>query len=543
MTKRFGVMLDASRNAVMKPEQVKEFARIMKQFGYTMIQMYTEDTYEIPDEPYFGYLRGRYSQDELKDIVSYCESIGMEMIPSIQTLAHIETIFRWGPYRSIHDIDDVLLADDEKTYALIRKMFAATRECYPNSRYINVGLDEAHRLGLGRYLDKNGYEPAMRIFLRHLERVIAIAREYDFQPLMWSDMFFRIEHGGTYEYLTGKEEPILSEEILALCPEGVEQVFWRYHDTDKENYARMLEAHKKFKGETWFAGGAWTWKGFVANNEGTLACMRPAMEACREQEVDNILITMWGDDGKECSFWALLPSLFAVRRFYDGITDMEWIKAEFEALMGENFDRMMLLDLPMDYGKNAVTNKTPHKFMLYNDLFVGIFDTTVREGIREQYGNLVRKLRPLASSESRFAYLYDTMAWLARVLEQKYDLGVRTRTAYQAKDMDTLKGMVDEYQELLTSIGFFASSFRALWYRENKPYGLEVHEQRLGGLMYRIQSQRERLIEYTEGRSASIPELEEMLLPYWEASDTPTSEETYMAFVNSWKDSVTVNRI
>ena len=71
MAKRFGVMLDMSRNGVMKPEQVKEFALTVKKLGYNMIQLYTEDTYEIPEEPYFGYLRGRYSQEELKNIVAY----------------------------------------------------------------------------------------------------------------------------------------------------------------------------------------------------------------------------------------------------------------------------------------------------------------------------------------------------------------------------------------------------------------------------------------------------------------------------------------
>ena len=89
MAKRFGVMLDMSRNAVMKPCEVKKFASIIKSFGYNMIQLYTEDTYEIDGEPYFGYLRGRYSKEELCDIVEYCNSIGVEVIPCIQTLAHL----------------------------------------------------------------------------------------------------------------------------------------------------------------------------------------------------------------------------------------------------------------------------------------------------------------------------------------------------------------------------------------------------------------------------------------------------------------------
>ena len=45
--KKFGVMLDCSRNAVMKVEEVKKFAAILKKFGYNMMMLYTEDTYEV----------------------------------------------------------------------------------------------------------------------------------------------------------------------------------------------------------------------------------------------------------------------------------------------------------------------------------------------------------------------------------------------------------------------------------------------------------------------------------------------------------------
>ena len=71
MAKRFGVMLDCSRNAVMLPEKVKEYADLLRKMGYNMLMLYTEDTYEIPGEPYFGYLRGRYTQAELRSISEY----------------------------------------------------------------------------------------------------------------------------------------------------------------------------------------------------------------------------------------------------------------------------------------------------------------------------------------------------------------------------------------------------------------------------------------------------------------------------------------
>ena len=54
--KTLGVMLDCSRNAVMKPEKVMEFAELIAGMGYNTLMLYTEDTYELEGEPYFGYM-------------------------------------------------------------------------------------------------------------------------------------------------------------------------------------------------------------------------------------------------------------------------------------------------------------------------------------------------------------------------------------------------------------------------------------------------------------------------------------------------------
>lgn len=42
-----GVMIYCSRNAVMKPKAVKQFADIVKAMCYDTLMIYTEDTYEV----------------------------------------------------------------------------------------------------------------------------------------------------------------------------------------------------------------------------------------------------------------------------------------------------------------------------------------------------------------------------------------------------------------------------------------------------------------------------------------------------------------
>ena len=75
----YGVMMDCSRNGVMTVKAVKEYADILKKMGYDTLMLYTEDTYEVDGEPFFGYLRGRYSKEEIKEMDAYCNSIGMKV--------------------------------------------------------------------------------------------------------------------------------------------------------------------------------------------------------------------------------------------------------------------------------------------------------------------------------------------------------------------------------------------------------------------------------------------------------------------------------
>ena len=110
----FSLMLDCSRNAVKNITSLKKLILLLEKMGYDSLMLYTEDTYEVEGEPYFGYLRGRYSTEELQQICSFGQEHHVEIIPCIQTLAHLNCIFKHEAYASINDIDDILLVDEER---------------------------------------------------------------------------------------------------------------------------------------------------------------------------------------------------------------------------------------------------------------------------------------------------------------------------------------------------------------------------------------------------------------------------------------------
>ena len=146
-----GPMIDLSRNAVMTVEKLQRVILLTSKMGLNRLMLYMEDTYEIPEYPYFGHLRGRYTQVELKKLDSYAQSIGVTLIPAIQTLAHLTNPLKWGFAKNIRDTEDILLVGEEETYTFLEAAIRSIRSCFTTDQ-LHIGMDEAHQLGKGRYL-------------------------------------------------------------------------------------------------------------------------------------------------------------------------------------------------------------------------------------------------------------------------------------------------------------------------------------------------------------------------------------------------------
>jgi len=516
----FGVMIDMSRNAVMSMGGLKRFLPLLKKMGYNCIMLYTEDTYEVDGEPYFGYMRGRYSKVEMKEIDAFAESIGMTVIPCIQTLAHLNAIFRWGKFP--RDCDDILLTDDERTYELIGHMFATLSECF-KSRKIHIGMDEAHMLGRGKHLDIHGYETVNDIMKRHLARVCEIAEKYGYEVMIWSDMFFRPWNDG--KYVIPKCE--MPKEVVDALPKSVIPVYWDYYQSDEQTYSDMMDNHRQLSKKTWFAGGAWSWCGMIPFNRFTLESMIPAIDACRKHKIRNVFMTMWGDDGADCSHFSQLPSLYYLAQYAKGVTDAAKIKAGFKRLVGIDFDEFMNIDCPNEIIPYKGRPKNPSKYMLYSDYFNDFLDYTIKEGAGEKYIEYANRLHATAKKSRKYGYVFDTAAKLCDVMAIKYELGLRTRKAYEEGDRAELERLAkNEYTKVEKLIRIYGRAFEKQWFSDNKPHGFDIQDHRIGALVYRTEACRRRILEYVSGKIERIDELDEVLLPFRNKEESTSLNRT-----------------
>jgi len=511
--KTLGIMLDVSRNMVMRVDHLKMWFRRLALSGCNMVMLYTEDTYELPDEPFFGFLRGAYSLEEIRELDEYAGRLGIELVGCIQTLGHLEQIIKWnGVYSEIKDTNSVVLADEPKTYELIEKMIAFWSEAL-GSRRIHIGMDETHDLGRGRFLDKHGYVNGFELFNRHLGKVNEICKKAGLAPMIWSDMFFRLSNPDQNYY--DLKNPI-PESVQKKIPRNVQLVYWDYYHEDTAMYEAMLKRHRDIGFEPVMGSGIWTWTRLWYDHEKTKKTAVPCIEACRKAKVSELFFTMWGDNGAYCNYDSSLAGIVYCADLAFGVPadDPEKQTAKrFAAVCQSSYDAHLIasrIDAMDEFGCNPAV-------MIWDDPLLGIlFDDCRRRNsefdliLCDRYDEMLRKLLPY--QEECFAGDFEHIINALQLLIMKLELRGALETAYDHDDRIALRQIaVSAIPSVIAAVWEFDASFRRQWLRTAKPFGLEVIQARNATLATRLEETALRIREYLDGTVGSIEELDARL--------------------------------
>ena len=513
-----GVMIDVSQNnAVIHPKNLKRVLELMALMGLNLFLLYAEDSYEVKGEPRFGYMRGRYTRKELEAADDYADALGIEMVPCVQTLAHLIDVLKWERYWDIRDDDDTLLVGEPKTYELIGKILSAASAPF-RSRRIHIGMDEAFRLGQGEYLLRNGLRPKFDIMNEHLGKVLEITGKLGLKPMIWSDMYFRAasETGDYYD-----PDVQFSPAMLSSVPKGVQLVYWDYEHQKKETYAAMISKHREFGSVPVFAGGIWCWNGYAVDYDKTFATSGPALEACREAGVREVIATLWGDGGCESNLYeGLLGMQFYAENGYAEKPDRKKLKKRFQFCTGcrlEDFERITLLDkLPGTPALEGWKYTNPSRYLMWQDPLLGLFDENIRGlGMGVHYSKLAKAFRESEGRSGEFGFLFRFLGKTAEVLSEKSEVGIAMTDAYRKKDRKELKRILEEVlPDLCRRVEDLRLCHRRLWMDTYKPVGWEVLDIRYGGLLARLETAEDRLCSYLKGETDSLEELEQEKMPF-----------------------------
>lgn len=155
-----------------------------------------------------------FTKDEVKEFVSYCAGLGIDVIPLQNCIGHSEYILRHERYYGLRednkDPSQVCPLKIEEAEPVFREIFAEVAALHP-SRYFHIGADETYLLGkcpeCREFAEKYGKS---RLFVDYVNVMCRIVLDMGKIPLMWADIL------------------LAHPEAVADLPEEVILVNWNY---------------------------------------------------------------------------------------------------------------------------------------------------------------------------------------------------------------------------------------------------------------------------------------------------------------------------
>lgn len=508
---RFGGLdyLFNARSTKIKIETFKKLVDTLAVLGFTGIFWDVNGRFEIEDEPYYSYQRTVFSKEYIREMDRYCKEKNIELKPSFQVLGHLPQLGKYKPCRDYMENVNVLLVDDERSYALIEKIFKTARECFTSEKVL-LGLDEAFGLGSGKHLERYGYEPRFDIMMRHIERVLNIAKKYGFTTYeAWPDMFIRhcVLDEETFKH--SKEE--VRKKMGNKLDKGLSLSNWEYSvpTDDGARIRKEVEKLLKMTDEVSFTGAVYSYFSPAPDNMYGIRSLKGSVQALKEYPLNKFIVSNWGWD---TSIFNTLPTLYFFSEYCygrcNGLEDLD--KKKFKDLFGVDFDDFMALDLankPHPDKEYLYCNNKSGQY-LYNDPLLGIFDANLSKNTGRDYLAVYEKLCAIDGGE--YQYLFDVIALLCKILANKAELGLRIKECYDKGDKDGLREIAEGViPQISADVDVYLCASEKAWNIENEPDGEFLLAIRYGGIKFRLRQVARVLCDYVDGKIDMIEELNE----------------------------------
>lgn len=534
--KTLGIQLDVSRGGAPTIEALKNYIVNMASLGYNSLVLYMEDMFQMEKYPRFGYMRGRYSAQELKELDAYAYSFGVELIPAVEVLAHLGQYFQWQEAAPISNGAGALMVDTDETYEFIEEIAKTLRGIFRTNRVFSY-MDEAVSMFGGKFQKLHGTDvDRMEVFLKHLKKTASIFEKYGFRPCVCGDMFFWLtSKNGQYMDLDIE----FSNELKNSIPKDIDLLGWIYgipHQFDMEGrglsqeqcYKIFFDKYRELSETCVFLGGMQTWEGFFEDTQFTMYSSHPAMKNCLKTGVEEVFISTWGDQGQETNLIkqtkGMLPlySEYCFRGLDCTPDDIAQVSTYLTKLPFENRVNLMERLNGRFYPESQNPMEILHfhdcqklnKSLFYADVLYDLVDikydyNTLMKDYTE--GEALCKKYIIEDASNKDYYEFCRLSFEVGIM--KLEIFQNLRKKYRENDMDYIKRVAYEYiPRIIKCTEEFYNIFQKNWDETNKSFGSELHQIRLGGVIKRAEYVAKKLDKYIKCEINKLEELEQSVI-------------------------------
>ena len=190
VTPKRGVHLDLKG----VPPTAKRLVQLIEVFAaarYNVVLVEWEDSFPWTVDERFRSPTA-YTPDDVRAFCKTAASLGIELIPLVQCLGHMETPLAVAGYERLREVPNdssVLNALAPGARELVQNMVNDVLQLMPDITYFHLGGDEARTMGhhpdTKAYLQKHGKGA---LYLHHVEPILEDLNARGVRPLLWHDM-------------------------------------------------------------------------------------------------------------------------------------------------------------------------------------------------------------------------------------------------------------------------------------------------------------------------------------------------------------------
>jgi hypothetical protein len=289
---RRGVLYDISRGRVPTLSFLKSLIQLLSRLKYNEIQLYCEHAFAYKEHEGVWQGCSPLTPGDIFEIDAFCAYRHVKLIPNQNTLGHMHRWLKHSKYNKLAECPTghfhpfsldrepfSLDASDPGSFDLATSLVSELRENFRCKETVNLNLDEAFDLGLG----KSKYGPlnmsGPELYIDYMKRLQAWCDTEGIKEMMvWGDFF--------------NSRP---QELASVPKKNCTILEWGYDDNHpfEANCSKIKENNLPF----YVCPGTSSWTSFSGRTTNSIRNIYLAVAAGMRHGAKGFMITDWGDSG------------------------------------------------------------------------------------------------------------------------------------------------------------------------------------------------------------------------------------------------------
>lgn len=272
-----GIMLDVSRGKVPTQTTLEALVDLCSRLRLNVLMLYIEHTFDFRQHPEIGRGASPLDADSMLSLDTYAHDRGVELVPCLQSLGHMERVLGLDRYAHLAESDRrwSLSPSNPGTYTFLKELYDEFLPLFRSTRF-NANCDEPFDLGRGQSKKRAPHKKAGQLFADHVRKLDQLASGHKKSLMIWAD----------FAYQHPKELSQIDRSIVLMD--------WWYEESFDANRLRKL---RRPGFSVWACPGTSSWNCLFPRVPNSLGNIARWSAAGKKHHAQGLLNTDWGDFG------------------------------------------------------------------------------------------------------------------------------------------------------------------------------------------------------------------------------------------------------